>query len=90
MKKSFDLSSIGNVEPIKDEHLTPHTNNVDDRFLERVIISYSNFPSEAVELASNKAEEMGLTKKQFLWEAYRKMGVNLPEYAEVFRPYKKK
>lgn len=89
-KKEFDLSGIGKAEPILQENLAPHTKNINDVFAERTLISYSNFPTKVAELAETRAKELGLTKKQFLWEAFKKMGVSLPEYNEIYRAYPKK
>lgn len=88
-KKEFDLSSIHEVVPIEKETLAPHTNHTLDIFADRTTISYSNFPVKAVELMEKRSKDLGLTKKRFLWEALRGMGVDLPEYDEVFRPYSK-
>lgn len=49
----------------------------------RVQLNYTCVPKLIKDLAQEKATELGMNKKEFLYHAFRKVGVKIPDYSEL-------
>lgn len=49
----------------------------------RVQLNYTCVPKIIKDLAEKKANELGMNKKEFLYYALRKVGVEIPAYSEL-------